>query len=481
MKNLFKVLIAVFVLITGFSCARVDRTSHKGGNNEENGAVRARQQEKTDDFVSADAPDENATSPIVHYGPKPIQTLHVFIENSGSMNGYINVASDFQTAIGTAIQYMKYQYSSEKINVYYINQKIYEQDIPQGISLTELYSFIQKMLQRGEFTTSGTHHHSSSTAATDLNMIIKEILGYVDENNTAILISDCIYSLPSTKGDIKKLLNDCKILTNGAFLEKTRELPMGISLATNFIQFSSNFAGKYWTWEHPTGNQYVTLQCRRPYYMCVIGTDENVNNFNSKIGISDLDGFQNQFTISNKDVSNANYSVLNSKYKVGTFRPYGSMCIREITKVKANTVGKFELGIGMDLDGFSMSETDKTDANNYSIDAGNYSIVRIERIDTTKLTNATDKILIRENHLTHAIVLACTSYPNDIKISIKRCMPQWVANSSSIDDRNIGKDIEEQTKTFGLKYFVDGISEAYKYIANDKNNFMTIHVRVKSN
>lgn len=67
---------------------------------------------------------------------------------------------------------------------------------------------------------------------------------------------------------------------------------------------------------------------------------------------------------------------------------------------------------------------------------------------------------------------------NDISISIKRKLPSWVSNASSTDDRCIATDTNEQTKTFGLSYFVAGISDAYNYLANDKQNFTTINIRV---
>ena len=49
--------------------------------------------------------------------------------------------------------------------------------------------------------------------------------------------------------------------------------------------------------------------------MCVLGTDDNVKEFNCDITIDELRGYKNQFTISNKDVSKANYTVFDTKYK----------------------------------------------------------------------------------------------------------------------------------------------------------------------
>ena len=454
MKKLSYLLLLMTIACVFGSCTRV-------GEN--------RQTDESDTTFVVSTQLEVKQAPLSQPQVSTTQTLHVFIENSGSMNGYINSASDFQMAIGRAIQLMKFKYGEDNIKTYYINTRISERVRPEG---TNLYTFVQQMLQRSEFTSSG------STASTDLNDIVKNVLDSVDENNSAVLISDFIYSLPSTNGVTTSLLYGCQNLTMSAFLEKTRDLPQGVSLATNLVQLYSNFNGHYWHWEKPTGNHYVNLNCARPYYLCVLGTDCNVKDFNKSIDIISLQGYRNQFTISNKDMSNAAFSVFDTKYKVGSYRHVNDSAIHCITRASKNSKGDFELGIGIDLSDFSMSESDKLDIANYTINRGNYEIKQVGLIDTTTLPNPTDKILVRNNNLTHAIILRSTGYPNDISISIKRKLPSWVSNASSVDDRCIASDTNEQNKTFGLSYFVSGISDAYNYLANDKQNFMTINIQV---
>ncbi len=455
MKKCNYLLFLLFTACVFIACARVGGSNHT-----------------IDSDTTTIAVNTTVTQPTISVNPnevKPTQTLHVFIENSGSMNGYINSSSDFQMAIGRVIQLMKFKYGENNIKTYYINTRITQKVRPDG---TNLYTFVQRMLQQSQFTSSG------STASTDLNDIVKNVLDSVDENNTAVLISDFIYSLPSTQGVTTSLLYECQNLTMSAFLEKTKTLPEKVPLATNLIQLSSTFSGHYWHWQRPTGNQYVNLNCARPYYICVLGTDCNVKDFNKSIDIVSLQGYKNQFTISNKDMSNAAYTVLDTKYKVGSYRHTNDSAIHSITHARKNSHNEFELAIGIDLSDFSMSDSDKLDVANYTINCGNYIIKQIEQIDTTTLPNPTDKVLVRKNHCTHAIILECIGYPNDISISIKRKLPSWVNNASSIDDRSIATDTNEQSKTFGLSYFVAGISDAYNFLANDKQNFMTINIRV---
>lgn len=473
MKRVSFFLILTTTLFLSYSCTRATRPIREEA--QKNPVVQEIMNE-----VQEDSNDAAVTNTNLPGSPKPLQTLHVFIENSGSMNGYINRDSEFQMAIGRAIQLMRHVYDDSNIKTYYINQKVREQKCPNN---ENLYNFVKKMLEVRSFTTSGTYQADRGTTSTNLNEIVKLVLDSVDENNTAILISDFIYSLASTNGETENLLGDCQNLTMYAFLQKTRQLPNSVPLAANLVQLYSKFDGKYWHWEKPTGDGYVRLNCLRPYYMCVLGTDENVRKFNEEIDVTELQGYSNQFTISNKDVSKANYTVMDTKYKKGSYRhnTKPDMPIHAIYRATAGNNNEFGLGIAIDLSDFSMSESDKLDIANYNVETGNYRIDRVEVIDTTKLTNPKDLKLVRDYHCTHVIVVSATGFPNNFSISIKRDLPTWVHLSSSIDDRRIASDQAEQRKTFGLAYFVEGISDAYKYLASNQRNFMTINVTVQSN
>lgn len=461
MKRLLQLsIISLCAAFSICSCTRVEKSTEQ----QENNLVTTTE---TESFVTRREDVVEGT-----------QIVHVFIENSGSMNGYINETSDFQEAIGNALAKMQMKPCFSEIKAYYVNQKIHA--TPEINESTELYKFVQKMLQKEEFTTSGTHKVDPGRSTSDLNKIIGKILNdtavnYVDENNTAILISDCIYSLDNNN---QSSLSGCKNLTMLEFGKKVKKNP-NLSLATNIIQLTSKFKGKYWTWDKPTGNQYVNLNCQRPYYMCVIGTDANVRQFNKSINISELEGYKNQYTISNNEVSNSAFTVLESKYRVGLFRHNKGTTIHEINKVSCNSNGQFGFSIGVDLSHFTMSESDKIDESNYKITCGDYTLESIEAVDLKKITSPTDCQLLKDNNCTHIITVSCSGFPTDLTIDIKRTVPSWIKESSSDDDRRILSSNDEQMKTYGIEYFVRGISDAYLEMARDAENFMTINVKVK--
>ena len=56
-------------------------------------------------------------------------------------------------------------------------------------------------------------------------------------------------------------------------------------MSTTIIQLYSQFNGGYWDYQHPTGQASQTLNCKRPYYMCVIGENSLVGTSNNKFDV----------------------------------------------------------------------------------------------------------------------------------------------------------------------------------------------------
>lgn len=461
-------LLILFLAVCLSSCSRSDKTSR---NSETDSPKNSK--EKIESEVVPQTPEEPSDkNEIKSHDAENPQTIHVFIENSGSMNGYINADSDFQMAIGRVIQLMKGYYKN--IRVYYIN-KTAKEGIPREGE--DVYKFVKKMLEKPNFTTSGTGKKDPGTASTDLNEVLTRVLNDVDESNTAILISDFVYSLPSTNGVTKSLLYDCQNQTMAAVWNKVKQLN-GL-LAANIIQFNSNFDGNYWSWKNPVGKQHaIKLNCPRPYYMGVFGTDANVRYFNDKISISELKGYKNEYTLSGRDVSDSKYTVIPSKYKKGiSFRYDKSNAIHAIKEVK-KTLDSYQLGVCIDLSSFSIPESDKTEPFNYEVYEGDYKIISVNKLDHKDLSHPEDK-KVAEN-CTHLVILESdVKTPTDFSFGIKRTIPKWIAETSSDDDSGIKNDESEQSKTFGIKYFVDGISDAYRQYAKDKNKAHLVDWKVK--
>ena len=396
-------------------------------------------------------------------------TINIYIENSGSMNGFINQSSGFQTAIQRMIVLLKHHYDENKIHLHYINSTILPQENTEG---KDIVDFTNAMLSTNKFKNSG------NTGNTDLNEIFKLILDNTDSSKLSILISDCIYSV-SGSGTTKTMLGEQKNKTLDAFLTRNRMLSP-IALATTIVQLQSNFAGGYWDYRHPTGQASQQLNCTRPYYMCIITTDENLNDFNTKFSYDEMQGFKNNYNLSAIDVSDISYTVLTASYKKGQFRPIdNSYPLHSITNVKRNNGNIFEIAIAVDLSKVSMNSDEKMLISNYEITNG-YEIFEIIPFEVKNL-NPTDQLRINKakDNPTHILKIKSTgTVLTNFDVKLKREIAAWVYESSSTDDTNIGGDTVEQCKTFGLNYLVEGVDEAYKETATDKKHYFNLSITI---
>lgn len=357
---------------------------------------------------------------------------------------------------------LKNYYSKENIHLFYINSQIHAQTIPAGKDPAD---FAEEMLKKNRFNSVG------NTRSTDLNELVKLVLGDANDKDISILISDCIYSI-SGKGASKTLLGNCQNKTMDAFMEKSKTMD---NLATLIVRLESHFKGGYWDYLHPSGKSSQTLDCERPYYMCVIGSDSAMSEFNKYIDVEKMQGYSEKYFLSSKDVSDAYNMFVQGQYSKGRMKKVNNEpCSLEDVDYNHDV----QLAIAVDLSAFPFTEKEKLNLDNYSIENGSYELASVEVIDDKKLS-PNDKPVVKNNGCTHVLLINKVGAVSDFSVKVKRTMPEWVSKYSSSDDTGIGNDEEEQGKTFGIEYFVSGIFEAYCENAKDKGNFIEMKFKVK--
>lgn len=453
MKNKFLIIISFIMLFTG--CNRnPSRQSRDRGNRET--------KETTEVIATEEKSNDVQDVPIIPTTTKSKPIVNIYIENSGSMNGFINKTSEYQDAIQNMVVWLEYHYDTENIKLHYINERVILKEKPKNIPLPD---FAQQMLTPVEFKSNG------NGASTNLNSIIAMILNRTNENTISILLSDNIYSISGSQ-TAPVLLSECKNKTLQAFLGKSKELNMQHqqSLSTTIIQLYSQFNGNYWDYKHPTGRASQQLNCKRPYYMCVIGVNDLVSDFNNKFDVNEMNGYKNKYTLTEINALNPKCSVLANTYKTGRFRKVNDTTIRDASNDKHKD--KFALALAVDLKDIPLSDDEKCDVDLFEVTEG-YVIDEIIKID--EATIAPIDMQASQN-CTHIVKISTSNYNiSSFKLTMKRMMPEWIAMSSSIDDTQIGVDTDEQNKTFGLSYFVDGIKEAYDKGAD---NYFEINIIV---
>jgi len=393
------------------------------------------------------------------------QTINVYIENSGSMDGYVNGKTEFKGAIRDLLVMLKYHYDEKNTKIFFINS-----DVHSTTTCSDLANFAQYI---NTLWVVGSRGHSK------LNNIFKQVLERTDNQTISILFSDYIYSIAGS--NTIGLLNDEKSLTKDAFLSKSKKDKM--PLATTIVKMKSKFNGRYFPYTGDQNNYSIYME--RPYYICVIGNQEILKDFNQKIELKTgkIEGFENKYVLSSDDLKGIYYSVLNSSFNNGRFtidrdnskRDY-THGIKDVRTLRGSDTLTF--AIAVDFSNVQVENDYICNPKNYTVTTENFKIAKVFPLNQKEI-NQSDWITIKDHKPTYVILLKSTVQKlNDTELSfvLKKQMPQWVANSSTEDDTDRSK---LAGKTFGLKYWIEGISEAYETIYPDYKNYFECSVTIK--
>ena len=153
--------------------------------------------------------------------------IKVYIENSGSMDGYMGPGAELKDAIYSYVSTMaSYSQSAPQLN--FINTQV----IPYGGSLK---SFITDMNPE-IFKQAG-----GSRANSDIAQMIEMMLATQNKNTVSIFVSDCILDVPD--GEAEKFFINRQIDIRNAFTKYRRKLK---NLSVEVFRMKSEFKGMYY-------------------------------------------------------------------------------------------------------------------------------------------------------------------------------------------------------------------------------------------
>lgn len=391
--------------------------------------------------------------------------VNVFIENSGSMDGYVKGTTEFEAALSDLLVQIQYKYNKEKNNnenlkINFINTKIYPSKVD------EVNSFVEALEPRK------APYEVGNRSVSKLNEILEIILDSTKKDEISILTSDCIYSLDKGK-DTEGALEFQKSLTKGAFLEKSKEF----DFSTIILKMNSKFDGRYWD----KNNQETYLSKEyRPYYIWVIGRNPLIEKFQENIDLSKLKGFENSYFLSNVNSKSFPYhTILSETNRKGGFRKSNRKAksheLRDIESIEYDN-GIFQFSIAIDLDHVQADNSYLIDKENYKVTEG-YVVESIKSIDIEGVEKR-DYNTISKTTATHIVTISLSSdfRVQDLELELSNKVPSWVVNSNSMDDSDV---INELNKTFGLHYLVEGVYEAYIKQNSDNRSYFKINIPIK--
>lgn len=408
--------------------------------------------------------------------------VNVYIENSGSMDGFVNGTTAFKNAIGKLLAKLKFYYDEENIQIYFIRN-----DKAQSSRTKETLNVIKCEIDISNFATAidlkwraDIRNRGNNT---DLNNIFKEVLNRTDERTISILCSDCIYSIGN--GGVEELLSHEKWTTYDAFLSHSKNNKGNLS--TTIVKMMSGFNGKYYPYTGDSNG--FAYRGDLPYYICVMANQDILDAFNKNIKLDkgELDGYDNKYVISKGISANPYYSVLMATDNKGRFKQQRNISslnyvhgIEEINdKPNKRTGEPFSFGIAIDMKNIDVEEDYILNTQNYELTEDVFKVAEVKKVDKNNI-NANDWQRIKDGNPSHIIILEAKDmhWTNmELGIALKKQVPQWIEGSCILDDTKA--TYLEEGKSFGLKYWISGIYEAYEEIYPMDKNYFQVIVSIK--
>ena len=352
--------------------------------------------------------------------------VNVYLENSGSMDGYVKGTTEFEQIVYNYLVNLKLAKITSELNLFYINSNVLPQ---QG----DVQDFIEK-LEPTSFKAKGGNRGTS-----DISQMIGMIMNEMNDSIVSIFISDCIFS-PGRGKDAEDYLNNQKIGIKNVVGQYFNSHP---ELAVMGYRCMSSFNG-YCYDKNDAGTLYVG---KRPFYVWLFGTQGALNRIQNEMlkNRYQLDGVQNEFMAfaGGTTMPDSCYAV---KRGSGKFDLNRNDPKHSIENLKADKNGKVRFSIEVNYAPLILNDAYLCDTSMYVVNDSKYKVVSVERI----------KEYQKYSHIIH--IEAERVHPSNLEIQLCTGIPNWPEHYNDDEGNTISESNAD--KTFGIKYMTNGIAEA---------------------
>lgn len=353
--------------------------------------------------------------------------VQVFVENSGSMDGYLGQNTQFRSdllSLLSALDLMP-QGKIDTLTLNYVNREIIpiQQNLAQFSHNLSPEAFRQAGGQRGD---------------TNIAQLLKGILTKLEKpNDVAILASDMILSLPSGQSATSVSSEITHIIRK--VLAKKSDLSVVV------WRMVSDFSGYYY---HDAGVPKRLIKGElRPYYYIMFGSRSGLRAVLNHIPNNAplLERRTHQFILEPRIGAEPSYNVAPTAQQ-GKYKLEGGG--RQLVDTKLGAAkGRDGRGLSFELlvdKGWDtlQDETYLLDAQSYELEPSSYSLERVRNGERYALRVGTKRL-----------------EKGELKISLKQSFPQWISQVSSRENTDITKAMD---KTYGIADILGGISRAYE-------------------
>ena len=348
--------------------------------------------------------------PIKPYRPSKIK---LYVENSGSMDGYMFNGSELKDAVYSYISGL--QTHTDTTELYFVNSDVYSEK-------ASLHEVIYAM------SPSTFHSSPGNKANTDIADIFRMVLSRIEENSISVLVTDAILDLPS---GATAFFHTKQTQIKSIFENYLKDNP---NFAIEIFRMSSRFNGKYYY----TGGNVVLSNQQRPYYMFVLGDKQALSAANGIVAKSQIQhGVEDYYAYSS--YTQVPFVVLNKKKKGHD----GQFDVR-LQQKAVPVIAKVDLQYTLHDEEFLR------DPNLYAVAFGDDSI-KIKSI----------KELPKEPEYTHAFTLTLPENADEGSVNLYFCPPPYPFWLNEANDDLSDASVATTMKTTGIKYIIEGISDAF--------------------
>jgi hypothetical protein len=348
--------------------------------------------------------------PVKQYKPSKIK---LYVENSGSMDGYMFNGSELKDAVYSYVSGLSTH--SDTTELYFVNSGVYNVKAP-------LHDVIYAMSPATFRSSPG------NKANTDIADIFSMVLSQLEENSVSILVTDAILDLPSgataffrTKQTQIKSIFENYLKANPNF-------------AIEIFRMSSHFNGKYFF----TGGSVKLSDQKRPYYMFVMGDKQALSAANGIVAKSQIQhGVENYYAYSS--YTEVPFVVMNKKKK-----GHGGQFDVRLQQKSVPVIAKVDLQYTLYDEDFLKEPI------LYAVAFGDDSI-KIKSI----------KELPKEPEYTHAFTITLPENAEEGSVNLYFCPPPYPLWLDDANDDLSDASVATTMKTTGIKYIVEGISDAF--------------------
>ena len=335
--------------------------------------------------------------------------LNVYIENSGSMDGYMHPSSEFKNDLYSYLGALSSEVKSTNLN--YINSQI--------IPINESVEVFFQNLTPASFKGRGLNRSYS-----EIVKMLGDVLGKMDKNTVSVFASDCILDVPS--GAANDYFENRRTTLRDTLKRYMNKNP---NFAVEIICTSSQFDGYLF----PPSAKPVQFKGERPYYVWIFGPKDILGALNEKV-------------VPKKTFRSNKIKHISSFAQCGQLPFTLSLRSQEgnIIEIRGK---KHEFDILANLSSSLLPDDELSKSNTYSYKESKASFSSIERITSAS------------SDYTHTIHVQFDNSSKPIKQVVSLKMnekPDW---AESMNDDKKG-DIA--AKTFGIKYLVYAVSDAFE-------------------